>query len=301
MPRIAMGIWTFIFPPYEDTPQGEDAVLDRAAEVGFDGVEVAWYGPHTTVEDLATPEQQAAYRAKFDQRGLGLAGLVANFDGCESIVTNDDNSSYLAALERQLDICAAVGIDMLRLDIPDEPSVMEGVDYDTAYGRVVETWRTAARLGSDRGVRVGWEFEPGTPFNRASEVIRITNDVTEPGFGIIYDTTQAHNVCLGANQIGEPEIFEGGQLELLKQLSGRITHVHLIDSDGSLYEDRFSRHIPFGKGVVDWDAVMPALIAATSDDADDWWTIDVCWWEDAWPVFEDGLVFVRRLAERHAS
>jgi sugar phosphate isomerase/epimerase len=300
MPRIAMGIWTFIFPPYEDTPQLEDAVLDRAAEIGFDGVEVAWYEPHTTVADLATPEQQAAYRAKFEQRGLGLAGLVANFDGCESIVTGD-NAAYLATLERQLDLCAAVGIDMLRLDIPDQPSVMEGVDYDTAYGRVVETWRTAARLGGDRGVRVGWEFEPGTPFNRASEVIRIANDVTDPAFGIIYDTTQAHNVVLGANQIGEPEIFEGGQLRLLEELKGRITHVHLIDSDGSLYDDRFSRHIPFGQGAVDWDAVMPALIAATSENADDWWTIDVCWWEDAWPVFENGLAFVRKLAERHAS
>lgn len=300
MPRIAMGIWTFIFPPYEDQPEQEDAVLDRAAKLGFDGVEVAWYEPHTTVEDLATPEQQAAYRAKFEQRGLGLAGLVANFDGCESIVTGD-NAEYLATLERQLDLCAAVGIDMLRLDIPDEPSVMEGVDYDTAYGRVVETWRTAARLGGDRGVRVGWEFEPGTPFNRASEVVRIANDVTDPAFGIIYDTTQGHNVVRGANQIGEPEVFEGGQLELLRQLSGKIIHIHLIDSDGSLYDGRFSRHIPFGQGAVDWDAVMPALIDATSDRADDWWTIDVCWWEDAWPVFEDGLAYVRGLAERHAS
>lgn len=301
MPRIAMGTWTFIFPPYEDKPQQEDPILDRAAELGFDGVEVAWYKPHTAVEDLAAPEQQAAYKAKFEQRGLGLAGLVANFDGCPSIVASDDNAPYLASLERQLDLCAAVGIDMLRLDITDEPSVMDGLDYDTAYGRLVETWRTAGRLGGERGVRVGWEFEPGTPFNRASEIIRIANDVTEPAFGIIYDTTQAHNVVSGANQGDQPEIFEGGQLELLKQLAGRITHVHLIDADGSLYEDRFSRHIPFGQGVVDWDRVMPALIAAASDDADDWWTIDVCWWDDAWPVFEDGLQFVRGLAERHAS
>lgn len=300
MPRIAMGIWTFIFPPYEDTPEAEDSVLDRAAALGFDGVEVAWYEPHTTVAELATPEQQAAYREKFASRGLGLAGLVANFDGVDSILTDDDNSAYMSALERQLDLCAAVGIDMVRLDITDEPEIMEGLDYDTAYGRLVETWRAAARMAGDRGLRVGWEFEPGTPFNRASEVIRIAGDVTDPAFGIIYDTTQAHNVVLGANQIGEPEIFAGGQVELLRRLDGRINHIHLIDSDGSLYDDRFSRHIPFGEGDIDWDAVMPALVAAASA-ADDWWTIDVCWLENAWPAFENGLTFVRGLASRHAT
>lgn len=300
MPKFAMGIWTFIFPPYEDSPQGEDSVLDRAAALGFDGVEVAWYPPHTTVDGLASPEQQAAYREKFASRNLELAGLVANFDGVPSIVANADNSAYLTALERQLDLCKAVGIDLLRLDITDEPEIMEGLDYDTAYGRLVETWRAAARMAGDRGLRVGWEFEPGTPFNRASEVLRIVDDVTDPAFGIIYDTTQAHNVCLGRNQLGEPEVFEGGQVELLKRLSGRINHLHLIDSDGSLFEDRFSRHIPFGKGDIDWDTVMPALLAAAAN-ADEWWTIDVAWLEDSWEVFEDGLKFVRELASRYAS
>jgi sugar phosphate isomerase/epimerase len=300
MPQIAMGIWTFIFPPYEDDPQSEDSVLDRAAALGFDGVEVAWYEPHTTAAELAGPERQAAYRKKLSSRNLGLAGVVGNFDGTDSIVAGDDNSAYLATLERQLDLCKAVGGNLLRLDITDEPKVMEGLDYDTAYGRLVETWRAAARMAGDRGLRVGWEFEPGTPFNRVSEVLRIVDDVPDPAFGVIYDTTQAHNVCLGRNQLGEPEVFAGGQVELLARLSGRINHIHLIDSDGTLFEDRFSRHVPFGEGDIEWDAVLPALLAAAGG-ADDWWTIDVAWLEDAWDVFESGLKFVRGLSERYAG
>ena len=88
---------------------------------------------------------------------------------------------------------------------------MESLDYDTAYERLVTTWEEAARHGEGRGVRVGWEFEPGTPFNRPSEIFRIAEEVRHPGFGIIYDTTQAHNCALGLGQIGEPETLPGGQ------------------------------------------------------------------------------------------
>jgi len=298
MPRIAMSTWTFIFPPYEDRPQDLDSVLDRAAVLGFDGVELAWFEPHPTVDDLGTAAARAAYRDKLESRGLGLAGVVANFDRCPSILTNG-NGEFLDALDRQLELCAEVGTDLLRLDITDPPEVMDTLDHQEAHERLVTTWCEAARLGANRGVRVGWEFEPGTPFNKPSEIFRIADEVTEPGFGIIYDTTQAHNCALGRNQRGPHEVLDGGQLEFLERLSGRITHVHLIDANGELYEDRFSRHIPFGRGHIDWETVMPALVAAGS--GDDWWTIDVCWWDDAWPVFEEGLPFVRRLAERYAS
>ncbi len=299
MTRIAMGTWTFIFPPYEDKPEDFDSVLDHAAKLGYDGVEVGWFSPHPAISDLETPESRAEYKKKFTDRGLSLAGVVANFDGCPSIVANDDNSAYLASLDTQLDLCSDIGIDILRLDIEDEPEVMEKLDYEAAYERLVSTWTEAARHGAERGVRIGWEFEPGTPFNKPSEIFRIVEDVTDPNFGIIYDTVQAHNVAMGSNQIGEVETLERGQVEFLERLKGRITHIHLIDANGTLFDDRFSRHIPFGQGDVDWETVMPALVEAGS--GDDWWTIDVCWWEDAWPVFEDGLEFVRGLRERYAA
>ncbi|MEO8091418.1 MAG: sugar phosphate isomerase/epimerase family protein [bacterium] len=299
MTRIAMGTWTFIFPPYEDKPEDFDSVLDHAAELGFEGVEVGWFSPHPDIEALSTPEARAAYRKKFDDRGLGLAGVVANFDGCPSFLSNEDNGGFLDALDTQLGICTDTGIDMLRLDIPDAPEVINTVGYEVAHERLVNTWSEAARRGGERGVRIGWEFEPGTPFNKPSEIFRVVEEVTDPSFGIIYDTVQAHNVANGSNQIGEVEVLEGGQVEFLERLKGRITHIHLIDADGSLFDDRFSRHIPFGKGDVDWETVMPALVAAGS--GDDWWTIDVCWWDDAWPVFEDGLEFVRELRDRYAG
>lgn len=295
--KIALSTWTFAMTPYDQAPEPFELVLDRAAALGYDGVEVGLFEPHPTVGELDTKARRDAYRAAFESRGLGVAGVVANFTDCPSILTNTDNSRFLASLDAQLDLCADLGIDMLRLEITDPPQVMRTVDYDLAYARLIETWTEAARHGEARGVRVGWEFEPGTPFNAPSEIFRVAQDVDHAWFGIIYDTTQAHNCALGRGQIADrPETLEGGQLEFLQRLSGRVSHVHLIDSNGTLAEGGFSNHIPFGEGDVDWDAVIPALLSAGS--GDEWWTVDVCFRANAWPVFERGLPFLQDLRTR---
>jgi sugar phosphate isomerase/epimerase len=299
MTKIALSAWTLIFPPYDEKPESLQSVIDRAATIGYDGIETAWFAPHPTVQDLDSAEARAAYSDAFRSRGLGIAGVVGNFDDATSFLTSEDNSSYLQVLDRQLELCRSLGIDLLRLDIPEPPQVMGGLDYNTVYERLITTWEEAAHRGEANGVRVGWEFEPGTPFNRPSEVFRIAHDVQHPWFGIIYDTTQAHNCALGLGQVGEPETLPGGQLEFLRRLSGRITHVHLIDSNGQLADGRFSRHVPFGEGDVDWDSVIPALVEAGS--GDEWWTVDVCWLDDAWSVFERALPFVEDLRARYAD
>ena len=250
--------------------------------------------------ELETTSQRDAYVSELAARGLDLAGVVANFSDCPSILSNDDNSAFLAALDRQLDICVALGTDLLRLEITDPPQVMRSLDYDLAYDRLITTWTEAARQAAERGVRVGWEFEPGTPFNSPSEIFRIADDVTHASFGIIYDTTQAHNCALGRGQLAaEPETLPGGQLEFIRRLSGRITHVHLIDSDGTLADGGFSNHVPFGRGDIDWDSVIPALVQAGS--GDEWWT-STCVSETAPGMCSSRrLPFVQELRAKYGS
>ncbi len=43
-----------------------------------------------------------------------------------------------------------------------------------------------------------------------------------------------------------------------------------------------SAHPPFGDGVLNFDGIVPAL--AKLKMPHDWWTIDLCFWSDAWPV-----------------
>ena len=79
-------------------------------------------------------------------------------------------------------------------------------------------------------------------------------------FGVLYDTCHAHMCAVvGANQTGAKETLPGGELELLQKLKGKITHVHLIDSDGTLNEHNTSTHNPFGTGKLNFDKLAPAL------------------------------------------
>jgi sugar phosphate isomerase/epimerase len=89
---------------------------------------------------------------------------------------------------------------------------------------------------------------------------------------------------VGARQPGEKEILPGGCLELLQRLTGKINHIHLIDSDGTLHHDETSSHPPFGDGYLDFDAIVPALLKCGCPH--DWWTIDLCFWPDAWNLTE---------------
>ena len=75
---------------------------------------------------------------------------------------------------------------------------------------------------------------------------------------MLYDTCHAHMcAAVGANQSGTKEMLPGGALELLTKLKGKITHVHLIDSDGSLNEHNTSTHNPFGTGKLNFDKLVP--------------------------------------------
>jgi sugar phosphate isomerase/epimerase len=96
--------------------------------------------------------------------------------------------------------------------------------------------------------------------------------------------------AIGANHQGEKELLAGGAYELLEKLKGKITHVHLIDSDGSLNEHNTSTHNPFGTGHLDFDKLAPALLNAGVPN--DWWCVDLCFWPHAWEVTAQSKKFL---------
>lgn len=305
--RISIGTWAYSIGPYADSPVPFTEVVEKLHALGFDGLELGGFGVHPNPDLQKTPQERAEVRQLWESRGMGCSGLAADL-WSEKLISAETPDSYLNTFRKNLQFCNDLGIEVIRVDttedpgilgrVGDEPEAAVQVPYDTALERVANTWRQCAQEAADRGVRVVWEFEPGFAFNKPSDIFRVLDAVNHENFKVMFDTCHANMVAVhGARQPGQRETLPGGIRELAEKLTGRIGRVHLIDSDDSLHDNHTSTHPPFGEGNLNFDEFMPALAAAGSPD--DWWTIDLCFWPDAWQATEKCKRGIDQLVEKY--
>ncbi len=302
--RISIGSWAYTIGPYAKSPIDFDTVCERLKRLGFDGVELGALEPHPNPDNLPEKAQRAELKSKMRERGLAFSGMAANLWG-ERLINTDDQAKYIAEFRKNAEFAADLGIRGVRVDCVQPPTILRDIEYATAMDRVVRTWRACCDIAADCGLFVTWEFEPGFAFNKATDIVRIHDAVGRPNFGILYDTCHGQVAgVLGVRQEGEKEVFPT-QVEFIRKLSGRINHIHLIDSDNTCHKDaegndETSAHLPFGMGMLDFDEIMPELIAA-SRTPHSWWTIDLCFWPDAWAATERCKKFADGLAAKYGG
>lgn len=305
--RISIGTWAYAIGPYGDRPVPFTEVVEKLSELGFDGLELGGFGVHPNPDALDTPDKRAEVRALWESKGMGCSGLAADLWG-EQLVTASTPDSYIACFKKNAQFCNDLGIEVIRVDTTEPPNVLgqiEGepdaektVDYDQALDRVVSTWKECSKIAADHGLRIVWEFEPGFAFNKPSDIFRVLDGVGEDNFYILFDTCHANMVAVkGARQVGSKETLPGGIIEFAERLSGKIGRLHLIDSDGTLHDNETSTHPPFGDGNLDFDAIMPSIVAAGCPD--DWWTVDLCFWPDAWAATAHCKTVMDQLAAKY--
>lgn len=321
MKRISIGTWAFVFN--QKQPIEFSDIVSGLKKLGFDGLELGGFGIHpnpTTAWTAASwqKDPDAAYqsicasiRDTWESQGLGCSGLAADL-WAEKLITAKDDKSYMAAFRKNLDFCTRLGIDVIRVDSTEPPNVLGKVPgekplkdrpvvpFKDALKRAARTWKRCAQEAADKGVRVVWEFEPGFAFNKPSEIIAVLDAVNHDHFMCMLDTCHAHNIAVvGARQPGKKETLPGGIVELAQKLKGKIGRVHLIDSDGTLNEHGTSSHPPFGQGCLNFDEFMPALVDAGCPD--DWWTIDLCFWPDAWKATAKCKKAIDKLNQKYGN
>jgi len=299
MKKISIGSWAFSIGPYADCPIPWEEILTKLRALRFDGVELGGFGIHPHPDNHPTKEDRERCRQQVADAGLAFSGMAANLWGLK-LISTADVTPYLTEFRKNLQFCADVGIPGIRVDTVEPPTILEQMDADVARQRVVSTWKQCSKEAADKGVYVTWEFEPGFAFNKPSDTLRIVDEVNDPNFGIQFDTCHAHMVAaVGARQPGKKETLPGGALELARKLRGKINHLHLIDSDGTLHDNETSTHAPFGEGLLNFDELIPEL--NRSGVPHDWWTIDLCFWPDAWAVTEKCKKAVDKLNAKYGG
>jgi sugar phosphate isomerase/epimerase len=296
MKKSSIGSWAFTIGPYADNPIDFETVCGKLKALGFDGVELGAFPPHPNPGNPNGPDdkwpgampgksERQELRAKIRERGLGFSGIAANLWG-ERLIDTDDQSKYIAEFRKNSEFARDLGIQGVRVDCVQPPTIHREIDYGVAMDRVVRTWKTCCDIAQGNGQYVTWEVEPGFAFNKPSDAVRIHDAVAKDNFGIQYDTCHGQMVAVnGARQEGAKETY-ADQVDYIRMLNGRINHIHLIDSDNTCHkdakgDDETSAHPPFGQGVLDFDKIVPELLKAARC-PHDWWTIDLCFYPDAW-------------------
>lgn len=297
--KISIGSWAYVFGPYWDNPIPFEKVVQRLSELKFDGVEIIGFRPHPHPDDYASNSHRQDLRALISGLGLGISGYAPDFTA-HSLIRTGNHADYLRTFEKNLSFARDLEMPVMRVDSIDPPTVLNEVALDAALRRVVPTWQRCAALAEKAGVLVAWEFEPGFAFNKPSEVLRVVNEVGHPNFKVLFDTSHAHmSAVIAARHQGQPERLKGGVIEMIQMLKGKIGHIHLIDSDGTLHNDETSTHRPFGEGMLDFDAIMPVLNQSGCNSP--WWAIDLCFWPGSWEATPGCKQFMDRLNEKYGA
>jgi sugar phosphate isomerase/epimerase len=307
-PKLSIGSWAYIFNQEKPTNDFHQ-IVHTLHDLGYDGVELGGFNPHPSPDSYETKAKRQALRKDVEDHGLKLSGLAADL-WAQRVWSVEDSGPFVAAFAKNLTFAEDLGIDVIRVDtvepitrvqeLPITPKLRPRVIFD----RCARAFDLCSKLAASRGVRICWEFEPGFPVNKPSEILEMVHVVRDelgnPNFGVLFDSCHAYMCAVvGANQLGEKETLPGGDMELLEKLKGKITHVHLIDSDGTLNEHNTSTHAPFGKGKLNFDRLVPSLMKAGVPD--DWWCVDLCFWPDAWNVTADSKKFLDKLRQKYAA
>jgi sugar phosphate isomerase/epimerase len=305
--KLSIGSWAYIFN--QETPTNDfHQVLHMLSDLGYDGVELGSFGVHPTPFSHPTRASRQALKKEVADHGLEFSGIAVDLWGFKKpgpSILDENPTPYVAAFLGFTVFGSDLGIRTIRVDTVEPPNFLQTskMDPNVALDRLITVWDKCSKIAADYGMNVTFEFEPGFLFNKPSEVLKIVEGVRargNPNFGVLFDTCHAYMCAVvGANQVGAKETLPGGDMELLHKLKGKITHVHLIDSDGSLNEHNTSTHNPFGTGKLNFDKLAPELINAGVPH--DWWCVDLCFWPNAWDVTADSKRFLDKLRQKYVA
>jgi D-psicose/D-tagatose/L-ribulose 3-epimerase len=206
-------------------PLGFERQCEVAAALGYDALEVA---PYTLAADpLALSDAQAgALRRRAAEAGIAVSGLhwlLVAPPGL-SIVSADTQvrERTTRAIERLVELCAALGGRYLVHGSPKQRSVPVGESREAALARACEVFSRAARRAQDCGVT--YCIEPLAHaetdlINTVAEAVALVEEIGSPALQTMIDCSAA----------GQTEAEPVDALMARWMPGGHIAHVQVND------------------------------------------------------------------------
>jgi sugar phosphate isomerase/epimerase len=204
-----------------------DRVFEYAAQLGYNGVEIAPFTLADSVTEIS-PRGRKAIRHAAEKNGIEIVGLHWLLAKPEGLYINHPDEiiriktqEYIEAL---IHFCADIGGKILVHGSPHQRTVQDGWDLEASWNFAKETFKICLKAARERNVL--YCIEPlshtWTNFiNTVVEASRLVKEVRHPNFKMVFDSQSA--------SAQEKSVTEA----LLRALdSGYLRHIHINDSNG---------------------------------------------------------------------
>ena len=199
-------------------------VFKYAADIGYDGVEIAPFTLADSVDDISEARRQQI-RAAAESAGVDIIGLHWLLIKPEGLYTNhvDDDirnrtRDYFQSLVR---FCGDLGGKVMIIGSPKQRNVQEGWDYDETWERTKSVFRDCLPLAAEKDVTLCIESlspEQTNFIQTAEEARRMVAEIDHPNFQTMVD------ICSGSSEAKPPE-------QLLRETKHQLRHVHVNDAN----------------------------------------------------------------------
>ncbi len=204
-----------------------ERVFEYAAQLGYDGVEIAPYTLADSVTEIPLARRKAIRQAaeKFGIEIVGLHWLLVKPEGLyinhPDEIIRISTQEYIEAL---IHFCADIGGKVLIHGSPHQRTVQEGWLFKEAWERAKETFKTCLETARKRNVT--YCIEPisrmSTNFiNTVEEALQLVKEIRHPNFKMMFD---CHHALAQEKSVTEA---------LIHALDSRmLCHVHINDATG---------------------------------------------------------------------
>jgi len=288
--------WLYAISKYGYPPSIADTqrALGEMAALGFNAVEL---------EGVREENLRAVWAARADLQmrcdDLGLR--VINFCPVLPDLVSADPSRRRAALDLfrlAVEVASFFGAPMVQVNSYAPPvefisqtpygetlefsrqfdvRIPDGFAWERTWATLVEATRRCTAIARDAGLLLCLEPRVGELVSNTDALLRLSQQVDDPGFGVVLDTGHLH---------AQKEILPLS----VEKLGQRILYVHASDNDG-----RDNAHLAPGRGTVDWDGLFRGL---RRNGFDGYVGLDIGHVPDLDAQYREGLAFVRDAISR---
>ena len=170
-----------------------EEVFDRAASLGYEGVEIAPFTLAESVEHISAERRRAIRRAA-EVSGVQIVGLHWLFVSPPGLhLTTPDESvwqrsvEYLAAL---VGFCGDLGGSIMVHGSPKQRNIARGQDPADAWERACDALRQVGHVAAERDVTICFEAlrpEETNFVNTGEQAMQLVRQVDHPNVGIMLD------------------------------------------------------------------------------------------------------------------